>query len=244
VLFAGTALFSQILIAKSVVLVISRPDVSSCMICEVIVSEAMNIVGIDVLFRGFPSARAIVMANRGVTDAEVCRLYGADRKFRNLKMVSPNITEYNGAVFVSKDRVNKRINTWEDLRGISLGLVRGHIYSEKATKMFDQRAIVRVASDIQLLEMLEQGYITSAVMILHNALEIVRKNPERYRNVRIANAKLVTFKLYFYIHKKNLNHFRTIENGIKAVVENGFATKSLEQCTARQKEIFDQVIIR
>ncbi len=111
------------------------------------------------------------------------------------------------------------------------------------TEPFIQDKVTRVPTDKQLLDMLEKGRISAAVMILNDALNVVLNNPGHYQNIGIANPYLETLNLFYYINKKNVNLYEKVTSGIETVVDNGYAQKTCDDAILKHKEILRKLII-
>lgn len=97
---------------------VSSQDIFICKVCEEVVRGALKPAGITTKFYRFPSLRALNTSNAGEkTVAEVCRIKGAEKKWKNLKMVSPPVTYFYAGVFVNKKYNKKPILKWTDLEG-------------------------------------------------------------------------------------------------------------------------------
>lgn len=104
-------------------------------IAKHVLMEAYSRLGYKVVFDDLPGRRALEWANTGLTDGDVARIAGTGTKYPNLIRVETPVIYFKGVAF--SKTIDKPVNTWDDLKGLRIGVVRGIRYSTIGTKGMD-----------------------------------------------------------------------------------------------------------
>jgi len=162
-----------------------------------ILREAYHRIGYTVTFELLPGKRALILANSGETDGDVARIKGTESKFQNLLPVPTPIIQFKGGVFTK--RVSKQINSWSDLQGLSIGIIRGIRYSELGTKGMDRT----IAHDMShLFTLLDRNRIDVAIAVIRaGELEISENFPNS--GIHLLGKPVFVAPLFHFLHKKN-----------------------------------------
>lgn len=212
-------------------------------VCENILQSALKHESIDVNYERYPSTRSLKRANEGFVNGELCRIQGVEKKWKNLVMISPPIAAFYGAIFTNK-KIKNNIENWKDLKGKKVGIRRGHIYSTIGTAGFNTKNIVKVSTTKQLLGMLELGRIDAAVLIRHNALDIIAKNPEKYQNIKLSNPNIGEFHSYLYLHKSQIDKLEKVAKGIESARNSGSSQMIYNKNISKHNLILQTLLLR
>ncbi len=242
ILLGFLSFFSQPLLAKDSLsntktLKITSQHIHGIILCEKAVREMLNIIGYKSTFIKLPSARAISDANKGFFDGDVCRVECAEKKYKNLMMVTSPVTKLYSGVFVNKNLFKGKVTSWKDLENVSVATRLGHLHSENTS----MKNVTKVASDESILKMLELGRVSASVMILKDALEIIKRSPKSFQNIAIANPYLSEKKVYFYIHKKNKFLLDKLNNASNKLKSNGFIDKAFKEYMAPYENLIKEL---
>lgn len=140
-------------------------------IAKQVLREVYQRLGYRAAFEELPGQRALEWANSGLTDGDVARIAGTEEKYPNLIRVNVPVIHFKGVAFAK--RIDRRVDRWEDLKGLGIGVVRGIRYStigtEGMTPIF--------ANDMtHLFTILDRGRIEVAVAVLDAGRIEIAKN--------------------------------------------------------------------
>lgn len=180
-----------------------------------VVRAAYKKIGLSVEFNDLPARRALEWANSGKTDGDLARIDGTEKEFTNLIKISTPVTEFKGVVFTQK--IKKNITSWEDLSGLSVGIIGGIRYSDIGTKGLNRI----LAQDMsQLFKLLSKDHIDVAIAVLDaGRIEIHRNFKES--KIHIIGQPLHSAPLFHYVHKKNKDLVPQLEIALQEMMKNG-----------------------
>jgi len=179
--------------------------------------KAYKRIGFGVEFVNLPNRRSLIQANEGACDAETTRIGGMDQTFNNLIPIPVIVDHMQGVAFLKHGRdVHPRaINSWEDLRGLQIYVVRGEVYAERGTADMGAGGSYK-----QLFTMLEQGRIDIGIGIHHVGLvELAHNFPDS--SIHTHGAPLLNARMHHYIHHKNQHLLKDLTMVLEQMVESG-----------------------
>lgn len=180
-----------------------------------VVREAYRRIGRAVKFDPLPARRALEWANDGVTDGDLARIAGTEKPFPNLIKLSPPVFHFSGVAFATK--VVRPISEWKDLKGLSIGIVRGIRYSEIGTEGMNP---IPTNDMTHLFKILKLGRIDVAVAVLEaGRIEIRRNYPDA--GIHPVGEPLLVAPLYHYIHVKNGHLVQKLEAALREMEADG-----------------------
>ncbi len=184
-------------------------------LAKAVVRAAYQKLGIEIEFYDLPARRALEWANAGKTDGDVARIDGTEYKFTNLIKISIPVNEFKGVAF-TKD-INRKIQSWEDLKGLSVGIIGGYRYADLGTKGLDR---VLAKDNAQLFKLLNVGHIDIAISGLYSGKLIVAK---RFKDSKIQTIgdPLHSSFLYHFIHKKHKDLAPRLESTLLEMKNSG-----------------------
>ncbi len=184
-------------------------------ISKYVMREAYRRIGYKVYFDDLPGQRAIEWANNGLTDGDVARIEGAENKYPNLIQVKIPIIYFKGIAF--SKTVSKRIDHWEDLKGIRTGVVRGIRYSTIGTRGMDPY----FANDMtHLFTLLDKGRIEVAVAVFDAGRIEIEKNFKE-SGIHVAGSPLFSAPLYHFVNVKNRDLVHKLEDVLSEMTASG-----------------------
>jgi ABC-type amino acid transport substrate-binding protein len=188
-----------------------------------VVRVAYEKMGIDVEFTDLPARRGLAWANSGKTDGDLARIDGTDKEFTNLIKILTPIILFKGVVFTKK--IERNIRSWEDLKGLSVGIIGGIRYSDIGTKGLDRV----IAKDmVQLFMLLAKERIDVAVAVL-DAGKIEINRHHKGAKLHVMGQPLLVAPLFHFVHKKNIDLVPQLESVLKEMMESGEMSKIWEQ---------------
>jgi hypothetical protein len=192
-------------------------------IAKHILIEAYKHIDYQISFDDLPGKRALEWANNGLTDGDVARIEGTEKKFTNLIPIKIPIIHFQGVVFTKK--LNKDITQWNDLKGLRIGVVRGIRYSTIGTEGMEPF----FANDMtHLFSILNKGRIEVAVAVLDAGIIEIERN---YKNsgIHVIGSPLFSSPLYHFVHKKNNHLVAPLEKILLEMTSSGRIEKLKSQ---------------
>jgi polar amino acid transport system substrate-binding protein len=161
-----------------------------------ILKEAYSKLNIKIKTKLLPGQRALIATDYGHYDAELIRIKGIDKKYKNLIRIDVPIMNVQGVIF-SKD-IDIKTNSWDDLKPYKLGFLRGIVLATENTQGFDRKLLstneqLYQMLDIGRLDMVFSGFLTGSYYVSKLGI----------KNVKVLNPPLVQTDVYHYVHKKH-----------------------------------------
>ena len=154
-------------------------------------------IGYSVSFSDYSGRKAIFQANEGVTDGETMRIGGLESKYPNLVAVPTPILTLKTRAYTIK--IDRPVNSIEDIKDLRLGIVRGIIMMEELTQGLDP---LRSSTTKVMFRQLEKGKIDVALAgDVTGGLELLRSFPES--PIHVVGEPLKSTYLHHYLHRRN-----------------------------------------
>lgn len=162
-----------------------------------------------------PSARSLINANQGVDDGNIARIQGMEKKWKNLIRVPESVIEWEFTAY-GRDNFQLTVDGWQSIKPYAVGIVRGWQIYEKNLK--DARQLRRVRNAEQLFTLLKTGRVDIAMFEKWQG-EYWFKKMNYYPQQ--LEPKIVTKKLYIYVHKKHHGLVPRMAKVIKEMKRDG-----------------------
>ncbi len=180
-----------------------------------VVRAAYKKIGFAVEFNDVPARRALEWANIGITDGDLARIDGTEKKFTNLIKISTPVTEFKGVVFTK--HIKKDISSWKDLKELSIGIIGGIRYSDIGTKGLNRI----LAQDMpHLFKLLSKDRIDVAVAVLDAGRIEIHKN-FKGEQIHVIGHPIFSAPLFHFVHKKNKALVPQLEAAFQEMMKNG-----------------------
>ena len=172
-------------------------------------------IGYQLTVEFLPTRRSLIAANAGSYDGEVGRISGVDREFSNLIPVPTPISSIEVVAFARKP--SKFIRTWEDLKGLRVGIVRGELYAERRK---DQFHATLVDNYVQLFEVLLNDRVDVVVGIKLDAqITIARQFADQ--GIRQSGALLYASPLFHLLRRENSALLSKLDGALTRMRDSG-----------------------
>ncbi len=167
-------------------------------ICDRVMTEAFQRIGVEMEIARLPSARAIKNANEGVGDGIYVRVGGLiTTLYPNLIQVSVPITQFEFVAF--SRNYDFQPSSWESLRPFHVGIVHGWKILEENIQR--TKSLTTVSSPEALFMMLEAERLEVVVYDLRQGLHFIRELG--IKNIKAMAPPFITKDMYLYLHKKH-----------------------------------------
>ncbi|TCS64354.1 amino acid ABC transporter substrate-binding protein (PAAT family) [Varunaivibrio sulfuroxidans] len=171
--------------------------------------------GIHFQWEALPTRRSLVEANAGTYDGEIARIPGASSQYSNLIAVPSPIMAINGRVYTVN--VNRDIQSWQDLKGLHVGIVRGELYAERGTQDIERTS---VRDYRQLFQLLLSGKADAVIGIDTEAdFNVAKYFPGK--GIHTIGRSVFKAPLHHLVHKKNAYLVPQLNKIIRAMIEDG-----------------------
>ena len=164
--------------------------------CKIIIEQAYQRLGIDLVITYLPAERALIEANEGIADGELQRIAGLSQKYPNLIQVPVRIWVMKGMVFTKN--LQFEVNGWQSLKSYRIGSLQGIKFVENNTEGM-QRWFLRDYK--QLFLMLADDRLDIVILGYLSGLKGMQAS--KVKGIRILSPPVSTFNLYHYLHRKH-----------------------------------------
>lgn len=192
-----------------------------------VIQEAMRPYSIEIEVIEMPGSRVIYQVNNGLVDGDLCRVANfknvSDDDTSNYLLVNEPIvlTEIVMITLVQRE-INHPI-TWETINQGKVAFQRG---SKTIRKNLDIQNRVALSSSIQVLEMVANKRVDSAIMFASVAESLLNQSPMLKEKLTIQRPAINSFPLFTYLNKKHAQLVPKLEVSIKQLKQNGFMEKT------------------
>ena len=189
-----------------------------------ILKEAFTNMDCELSVRFVPGRRSLEWAQQGIVDGDVARIAGMEANYPNLIPVPCSVISMEGVPFSISDY---GINDWEDLRGLTIGIIRGILYAEIGTRGM---RVVYGSDTNTLFRLLKEGRVDVVVTTkVAGNLEIIRNFLGN--GIHAAGPALHKADLFTYINKYKVELVEPLSRTIRDMKASG-----------RTDEIYQQTI--
>ncbi len=185
-------------------------------ISEQVVREGYKQIGVTMETRRLPGERALMRANSGETDGDICRVKGIENRFTNLMMIPVKVVSVEFVVF-TKDK-HFKVNGWESLRPYSIGYLRGLKIITQKTQGLGMK-LSPVNTEKQAFFKLDLGRTDVVVDPLHMGLAVLSEF--KIKSITVLKPPLEEFVLFHYINKKNKTLAPKLEAALTKMTKDG-----------------------
>lgn len=182
---------------------------------EKVLMEAYRRIGHRVVFDHLPAQRALEWANTGKTDGDAARIWGTEKNFSNLIPVPTPVMEFQGVAFAKN--ITRPINSWEDLKHLNIGVIRGIRYSSIGTRGMP----TFMARDMpHLFKLLDLGRIDVAVAVLEAGQVEINRN---FKNsgIHVVGSPLYSASLYHFLNVKHKDVVNKLDSALNEMKKQG-----------------------
>lgn len=186
--------------------------------------KAYKRLGINVDFVLLPNSRSLATANSGKVDGEIGRLVKVLDKVPNLLMAREVPIASVIAVAVT-NKAKCDCEKWSDLKDLTIGIIRGEIYAERATKGM---SVFMMKGYPELFTMLERGRVDVVIGIL-SSVELELQTSFKNSGLKIVGKELLNLPLYHLLHKKHQSLIPKLNKVLMEMKMNGEIEKSHQE---------------
>ena len=162
-----------------------------------------------------PAERGLVNVNQGIDDAEMSRIAGLEKTYKNIRQVPEKIMDWEFVVF-SKKKVDLT-KGWSSLANKNIAFINGWKILEKNVPA--SANINKVKTDNQLFLLLEKDRTDFVIYEKWAGLEQIRKH--NLADIRMLEPALAIRDMYIYLNKKHEKLVKPLSKSLKEMKDNG-----------------------
>ena len=203
----------------------TRPPLS--LYLQEVLQEATRPYSIEIEVIEMPGSRVISQVNSGQVDGDLCRVenfhtVSDDDTSNYLRVNEPIVRTEIVLITLAQAKISQPI-TWESINQGKVAFLRG---SKTIRKYLHVQNRVALSSNIQVLEMVLNQRVGSAIMFASVAEKLFRQSPHLNEKLSIQQPAILSFNLFTYLNKKHAHLIPKIEYSLKQLKMNGFIANS------------------
>ncbi|WP_286232682.1 substrate-binding periplasmic protein [Thalassotalea sediminis] len=181
-------------------------------------------LGIDIIVTPLPAERAQYLANAGIKDGEIMRIWSYGEENPNVIRVPTPYYYLETMPFILRNS-KVSINQVEDLINYRIAKVRGVKHTNNITKGLHK--VSNTNSTKNMFMLLNNGVVDIAIT---NTIDgVLNAEKMGYKDIIPLDEPLAVKPLYHYIHKRHKGLVELVDNEIKRLQENGELKRLIEQ---------------
>ena len=204
---------------------LTSPDQTG--VLDLLYKELSRRLGIEIVIQSLPAERALINANLGIEDGDVCRIGGLEKKYPNLIRVPEAVMRYQMGVFARDAHFT--VAGPDSLKPYDVGIVTGWKILERNSTA--ARSVTKVENGEQLFTMLDKGRIDVAILERMQGIMLIKQLG--LRDIHVLQPLFLEGDWYLYLNKKHADLVPVIAAELKKMKQDG-----------THKRIFDSVLGR
>jgi len=180
-------------------------------------------IGYELQLVKLPAERGLVNVNQGIDDAEMSRIAGLEKTYKNLRQIPEKIMDWEFVVFSKQDI--DLTKGWESLANKDVAFINGWKILENNVP--PSASINKVKNDNQLFLLLKKDRTDFIIYEKWAGLELIRKN--KLSGVKLLDPPLAIRNMYIYLNKKHSKLINPLSLSLKRMKEDGSYRKLEKQ---------------
>ncbi len=202
----------------------TRPPLS--LYLKEVLIEALQPHSISVEVIEMPGSRVISHVNSGDIDGDIARVGNfkevSDANTSNYLRVDEPVVLIEIVMITLADKEVTYPISWENINQGNVAFQRG---SKTMRKYIDKHNRFATSSSIQVLEMVANKRVDSAIMFSSVAKDLLNKNSGLQEKLVIQTPAVMSFPLYVYLNQKHAELLPKLENSLRQLKINGIIEK-------------------
>lgn len=189
-----------------------------------IVKEAFYRIGIKAEIVFNPTGRSSEDVNEGFADVEINRIEGMEEYYPNLvRIPEPNMVMN----FVAFTRQDFKIEGWDSIKGLYIGIVSGWKILEENTANFPH--VVLVPTETELFNMLDKERVDIALYCSLAGYEQLMLLG--LKDIHHLEPPLASRNMYLYLNKKHQDLAEQVAQSLRSMKEDGTYEQIVKETT-------------
>lgn len=202
-------------------------ELPSQSICASILREVYNRLNIRIKIIELPGRRSVIESRREKIDGEVCRVLSFGRELPNLVKLSIPVNYASVSAFILSKNKKVKISGWDSIGKYKVGIIKGIINLEEATKKMAQ--VTFVNSIEQLCKMLELKRIDLFIATEFDAKIAIKKLKLEKKIKALSTPLRDKSPLYHYINSKHSVVISGVEKELLRMQKSGELAMLIEK---------------
>lgn len=174
-------------------------------------------LGITIEIQLLPAERALLNANAGIDDGDVCRVPGIANKYPELIQVPEAIMPIKLTVFSKNFSFN--VNGFDSLRPYRVGILIGRKLLEE--KVDGLTSLTKFSTDQEIIDALEKNQIDLGIIEKSQGMYLIQS----HAGIRALHPALFQDNCYLYLNRKHRHLIPKISAELKRMKQDGSLKK-------------------
>lgn len=206
---------------------VTSPDKTGYL--DLVYEELGKRTGLKFVIQPLSGERALLNANEGIDDGDVCRIAGMEKGYPNLVRVPELLMSAKLKVF-SRD-ANFAVTGADSLKPYDVAILTGWKIVEKT--VVGTRSVVNLETFEQMFEMLDKGRVDLAIAEEMMSKQVIKTLG--LRSIRVLNPPLLEVDWYLYLNKKHASLVPQLTKAIREMRQDGTLQKLQSQVLNRYR---------
>lgn len=174
-------------------------------------------LGITIQLQTIPAERALLNANTGIDDGDVCRVKGIELRYPELVFVPESFIQLKLQVFSNGPNFN--VTGFESLRPYRVGILIGRKKLEE--NVIGVKSLSKFATDEEIVDALETNKIDLGIFEKSQGLRLT----QGYGKIKMLEPQLYHGVCYLYLNKKHQAWVLLFTQEIRKMKQDGSMKK-------------------
>lgn len=206
---------------------VTSPDKTGYL--DLVYQEIARRTGLNIVIQPLSGERALLNANEGIDDGDVCRIAGMEKNYPNLVRVPELLMSAQIKVF-SRD-ADFVVTGADSLKPYDVAILTGWKIVEKT--VVGTRSLFNLETFEQMFEMLDKGRVDLAIAEEMMSRQVIRSLG--LRSIRVLNPALLEVDWYLYLNKKHADLVPRLAKAIREMRQDGTLRKLQTQVLDRYR---------
>ena len=199
---------------------------------DLIVKEAFSRIGVTIQIIVADSTNALEKTDKGLYDADLMRIGGANEKYPNIVQVPETYFDYEFVAF--SKTVNETMTGYEGLKPYRLVVPAGWVETNKNVTEANTKSVVRIASPFEMFNMLVKG---ETDLVIYNRLvgyELIKETG--LSDIHALEPPLAVRPMFLYLNKKHNDLVAKLASAISDMKKDGTIRKIIDETLSKYKK--------
>lgn len=174
-------------------------------------------MGVNIQIQYLPAERALLNANSGIDDGDVCRVPGIEQQYPELKAATEPFIRLKLNVFSSVPDL--KVTGFESLHPYRVGILIGRKKLENS--VVDVRSLIKFATDEEIVAALSSNQIDVGIFEKSQGVRLTRT----HKNIKLLEPEIYKGSCYLYLNKKHSKWLPLFSEEIKKMKKDGSMRK-------------------
>lgn len=197
-----------------------------------IVKEAFSRIGVTIQIIVADSMNALEKTDKGLYDADIMRIGGANEKYPNIVQVPESYFDYEFVAFTKT--LNETMTGYEGLKPYRTAVPAGWVETNKNVTEANTKSVVRIASPFEMFNTLIKG---ETDLVIYNRLmgyELIKETG--LTDIRALEPPLASRPVFLYLNKKHNDLAAKLASAISDMKKDGTIRKITDETLSKYKK--------